>query len=131
MQSKGFDIHIGIIGRDKNITELQQSRVRKNYTTPRFLAELEYLTSLPHTFLSFELAQLYGVPYLKSVGKQMGLPIADSSPHYEKILSVNSNRAYVSEIEESAEIMGGDLEIKDSREKARALRIAAESRKDE
>lgn len=99
-QDKGFDVHIGIIGRDKNIQDLQQKRLRGEGSTHMLLDLFPQLLSLPHTFLSFELASLYQVDYVKAIGKEMGLPVIEDSPLYKEIFSVNSNKRYVSQIEE-------------------------------
>jgi len=98
--SKGFNVQIGIISRDKNILELQQTRLRGEPTSEHFHNALEYLTSLPHTFLSFETAMIYQLDYVEAIGKLMGIPINLVSEHYEKIFSINSNKAYISQIDE-------------------------------
>ena len=99
---KGFNVHVGIIGRDTNILELQQKRLRGISTSHHFLEQVPYLTTLPHTFLSMELAQLYQIDYIKSIGKALDLPVVSHSVKYKEIFGVNSNRPYIQQIEEGA-----------------------------
>ena len=97
---KGFDVQIGIIGRDKNILALQQERLRGTTEIETFKEEMQYLTQLPHIFLSMELAALYKADYIRNIGALMGIPVNHQSSLCNTILDVNANKPYVSQIEE-------------------------------
>jgi hypothetical protein len=92
--SKYADIKVAIIGRDKTILNVQQTRVRKQPTTSIALDAFEYLFRLDHVFISQELYQLYGNAYLQSVSKQLDFPIA-----YQAIKE-DANSKYINTIDE-------------------------------
>jgi hypothetical protein len=74
--SKYVDVQTVIIGRDKNILNTQQARVRKQATVDIALTNFEYLYKLNPIFISQELYQLYGNSYLQCISKQLDFPIA-------------------------------------------------------
>ena len=97
------DIQILVIGRDQNILEHQQTRVRGRHTTPLFLEQLDdviyhYTTS----FASQEMLYLYGLKYLQQVERDMGLSdweISQSNAALVTILEKDANAKYISQTE--------------------------------
>lgn len=87
------DVKVAIIGRDVNILEYQQERVRGQITLDSFKNELEYLLLLNPMFISQELYQLYGNSYLQSISKQLDFPILE-----QKIYE-DANKKYIQDIE--------------------------------
>ena len=71
------DVSVAIIGRDKNILQYQEQRVRGKSTYESALVSFEYLYSLDPVFISQELYQLYGNYYLRSISKLLDFPILD------------------------------------------------------
>lgn len=75
--SKYATIKVAIIGRDKNILQYQEERVRGKATYESALINFEYLYTLDPVFISQELYQLYGNNYLRSISKLLDFPILD------------------------------------------------------
>lgn len=75
-----------IIGRDRNILEHQQTRVRGHHTTPRFLEQLDFFMDKKHIFVSQELLYLYGIKYVNSIEQQLHIPKNINIAEIEKIL---------------------------------------------
>jgi len=75
---KYCDVVIGVIGRDRNILEQQQTRVRKGHTTPTAIEQFEQLYNICEDthFISHELFFLYGANYLKILSRDLDFPIA-------------------------------------------------------
>ena len=69
---------ICIIGRDRNILEHQQNRVRDGHTTPTAIEHFEQLYNICDDthFVSHELFFLYGANYLKILSRDLNFPIA-------------------------------------------------------
>jgi len=100
---KIFDVQLIILGRDKNILEVQQQRVRNTHTTPKFIKYVKSLLrfGLPTQFASQELFFLYGREYLKTLSKTTGFPIPFNSKKFVKdFLNCESNRKYIRYIKE-------------------------------
>jgi hypothetical protein len=98
-----FDITIVILGRDKNILEVQQRRVRSAHTTPRFLKKIKTLMDfeLPTFFASQELFFLYGSYYLKLLSTMTQFPIPYKNKSFVKdFLECESNKKYVTAVRE-------------------------------
>jgi len=95
------DVEICIIGRDQNILEYQQQRVRGNHTTP-LAAEAfnELLEEMDVTFLSQELLYLYKDKYLQQLASDLQWPIAYYDPDINEILKNDANRKYVKDVHE-------------------------------
>ncbi|MDA9374006.1 hypothetical protein N9R43_01355 [bacterium] len=94
------DIQVLVIGRDKNITEFQQERVRGRVTTNMFMKQLPNLLQHNVTFASQELLYLYKLPYLQWMEAQLGLSsdeLTVSSTILDRILMINSNTKYISQ----------------------------------
>jgi hypothetical protein len=95
------EIDIAIIGRDQNILEYQQERVRGVHTTPLALDYFDYLfESFDVTFLSQELLYLYKSRYLEQVEKLLDFPIAHYDPELDVILQEDANRKYIKRSDE-------------------------------
>ena len=93
------DVKFVVIGRDQNILELQQQRVRGKITTPVFEEQLEYIVSHHDTiFASQELLYLYRINYLNWLEKQIGVKeITKDADRLSKILHQDANTKYVSQ----------------------------------
>jgi hypothetical protein len=90
---KYADVKVAIIGRDKNILNYQETRVRGMSTYESALASFEYLYTLDPVFISQELYQLYGNNYLRSISKQLDFPII----YQER--SADANAKYIHPVE--------------------------------
>lgn len=92
VQNLGYRVKIAILGRDSNILEYQQSRVRGGPTLSQALEE--YSKFAQPTFLSYELLHLYGRSYLQKVERELEFPIAWDNPQLAEILKEDSNSKY-------------------------------------
>ena len=93
-----FDVTVAVIGRDRNILEYQQQRVRNAHTTPQLLQLLEDLPNVH--YISHELLFLYQGQYLKSLSKQLDFPIAHNHKTLlDDFLKTDSNRKYIQNID--------------------------------
>lgn len=87
---------LAVIGRDINILQNQQLRVRGEITLPKFLEELDNtVDEYPVTFISHELAVLYRSRYLRELEQRLAFPVAWDDSRVEEILAVNANANYV------------------------------------
>jgi hypothetical protein len=88
----GIDIQIGIITRDKNILELQQSRVRGKSTLDKFMSVLNSIdqAKLSYHFLSHESLVLHELRYVNYLNKLFNFPTISK---YE--LNSNANKKYI------------------------------------
>lgn len=91
-QQLGIKVKFAVLGRDRNIVEMQQQRVRNDVTLPQALAEFAPFAN--PVFLSYELLHLYGTKYLETVSKQLEFPIAIKDPRLTAILSEDTNVKY-------------------------------------
>ena len=98
---KFADVQFLIIGRDENITTLQQERVRGKHTTPIFIKELDNIIFNYRTiFASQELLYLYKMHYLNWLEREIGLlqtELTSNDNSLSKILVKNSNTKYISQ----------------------------------
>ena len=95
-----FDcVNYMIIGRDRNILEHQQTRVRGGVTYPRFLENMHHFLDKQHVFVSQELVYLYGIQYINSIESTLGLPLNTSVKKVEEILIQDQNRKYMHYVE--------------------------------
>ena len=95
VEQQGINVKIVVCGRDQNILENQQSRLRNEHTTPLFMKQL--LSFKSSVFLSYELLYLYKDQYLQSL--DLNIPIAWDSPCIFEILKNDSNKKYVHYVE--------------------------------
>ncbi|CAB5221260.1 hypothetical protein UFOVP247_121 [uncultured Caudovirales phage] len=93
-----IDSQVVVIGRDKNILDLQQRRVRGGPTWGTMQILLNNLEEPPF-FVSQELLYLYRGHYLRSLEKQLDFPIEWSSPLVDKILEKDANEKYIVQCE--------------------------------
>lgn len=95
------DIEVAIIGRDPNILEYQQERVRGSHTTPLAIESFDYmLERFDVNYLSQELLYLYRERYLQTIERQLDFPIAHFDPELETILTQDANRKYIKRADE-------------------------------
>jgi hypothetical protein len=90
----GIRVKIAIIGRDRNILNYQQTRVRGDVTYDIALAEYERLRTWSPVFLSYELLHLYGDLYLQQISQQLEFPIDFDHVQLNKILTDDTNSKY-------------------------------------
>ena len=94
---KKFDsVVVCIIGRDRDILNIQQTRVRKGHTTPIALEQFDKLADVK--FISTELLFLYGEQYLKALQKDLDFPVAwNHATLIKDYLKENTNKKYLIE----------------------------------
>ena len=90
----GIESQVVVIGRDRNILDLQQRRVRGGPTWGMMHILLNRIEEPPF-FVSQELLYLYRKHYLMSLEKQLQFPIDWKNPAVEKILQEDANQKYV------------------------------------
>jgi hypothetical protein len=95
----GIRVKIAIIGRDRNILNYQETRVRGQATFETALKEYEKLMTWDPVFLSYELLHLYGSPYLRQLQKQLEFPIDYKHPGLANILVDDTNSKYFKPID--------------------------------
>lgn len=99
--SEYCDVQVALIGRDPNILEYQQERVRGVHTTPIALDTIQSILDITDvTFLSQELLYLYKASYLEQLEVQLDFPIAHYDPELDVILSEDANRKYIKRADE-------------------------------
>ena len=92
LQIAGVRIKFAVLGRDKNIVQMQQTRVRGAPTLATALAEFDQLAA--PVFLSYEMLHLYGVKYLENIQQQLAFPIAVNDARLKDILAEDTNAKY-------------------------------------
>lgn len=90
----GITVKIAVIGRDVNVLEYQEQRLRDRVTYTEFLNQLTSIEMYDPVFISQELVYLYKQTYLKQLSKQLDFPIDYENPSVDWILNENSNRKY-------------------------------------
>ena len=90
----GIRVKIAIIGRDRNILQYQETRVRGQATFETALKEYKKLMTWDPVFLSYELLHLYGAQYLHQLQKQLEFPIDFNDPGLNNILQDDTNSKY-------------------------------------
>ena len=90
----GIRVKIAIIGRDRNILDYQQTRVRGEPTFDTALVEYEKLRTWDPIFLSYELLHLYREDYLRQIAKQLEFPMDFAHPQLTNILVDDTNSKY-------------------------------------
>jgi hypothetical protein len=92
VQNLGHRVKFAVLGRDRNIVEMQQARVRGAPSLATALAEFSQLAA--PVFLSYELLHLYGRKYLETVSQQLAFPIAVDDYRLKDILAEDTNAKY-------------------------------------
>jgi len=90
----GYDVKIAIIGRDQNVLQYQQTRVRGAASTDHFRSHLPWLCLHDPVFLSTELLYLYGMDYLRTLRRQLKFPIYVEQAQLDEILKQDPNSKY-------------------------------------
>jgi hypothetical protein len=90
----GYDVKIAIIGRDQNVLQYQQTRVRGTASTDHFRTWLPWLCLHDPVFLSTELLYLYGQDYLRTLRRQLKFPIYIEQAQLDEILKQDPNSKY-------------------------------------
>ena len=96
---QGIQVKIGIIGRDRNILQYQQTRVRGEPTFEIALKEFEKLKTWAPVFLSYELLHLYRHAYLQQISQQLKFPVDFEHPRLNEILIDDTNSKYFNAVE--------------------------------
>lgn len=95
------DIDVAIIGRDRNILQNQQERVRGSHTAPLALQHFNWLFDNHQvTFLSQELLYLYRQNYLEQISRDLEWPVSYWDPDIDVILEKDANQKYVKTVDE-------------------------------
>jgi len=92
VERQGVEVKVAIVGRDRNILDVQQKRIRKESTLPLFMRQLKGIDN--PIFLSYELLYLYKNDYVKSL--DVNIPV-DSNVNW--LLEDDANSKYVHSIE--------------------------------
>jgi hypothetical protein len=96
-QTIGLQVKFAVLGRDRNIVEMQQQRVRKGVTLAQALTEFAQFAQ--PTFLSYELLHLYREQYLQQLSQQLAVPIACTDPRLKEIIQEDTNAKYFSAVD--------------------------------
>jgi hypothetical protein len=96
-QSIGLNVKFAVLGRDRNIVEMQQQRVRKGITLSQ--AQAEFAQFAQPTFLSYELLHLYQEQYLQQLSQQLAFPIAWADARVKEIIQEDTNAKYFSAVD--------------------------------
>ena len=91
---QGINVKIAIIGRDSNILQYQERRVRGEPTYDLALQEYQRLRTWNPVFLSYELLHLYRDLYLQQISRELEFPIDYTSPQLANILQEDTNSKY-------------------------------------
>jgi hypothetical protein len=97
VQNLGHTVKFAVLGRDQNIVQMQQQRVRSSVSLPKALAEFDTLAA--PVFLSYELLHLYKKKYLENISRQLNFPIDVNSPRLAEILAEDTNTKYFSPVD--------------------------------
>jgi len=92
VQNLGYRVKLGVLGRDKNVLDYQETRVRGQCTYEQAVAE--YAQFAQPTYLSYELLHLYGAQYLQKLERELEFPIAWDDPQLAEILAEDANSKY-------------------------------------
>lgn len=92
VQNLGYRVRLAVLGRDKNILDYQECRVRGQSTFDQAVAE--YSKFAHPTYLSYELLHLYGAQYLQRLERELEFPIAWDNPQLKEILAEDTNAKY-------------------------------------
>jgi hypothetical protein len=90
----GYNLRLAIIGRDQNVIQHQQTRVRGVHSYPHFSRKLSSLCLHNPVFLSTELLYLYGIHYVRSLIPILNFPINITQSQLASILTKDPNSKY-------------------------------------
>jgi len=100
LQVSGLRVKFAVLGRDRNIVQMQQTRVRGAPTLATALSEFDQLAA--PVYLSYEMLHLYGTKYLENVQQQLAFPIAVNDARLTDILATDANAKYFQPIKHHA-----------------------------
>lgn len=89
----GIKADVVILGRDQNILDHQEQRLRGQRTYEQ--ARQLYETLRPRCYLSYELLQLYQRQYLLALSHLLDFPIASDHPMINTIIGEDANKKYL------------------------------------
>jgi hypothetical protein len=95
----GLTVKFAIIGRDRNILNFQETRVRGESTFKLASEQYKRLATWNPVYLSYELLQLYQSEYLRQLSTQLEFPIDYSNIQIDEILKEDSNTKYFNPVE--------------------------------
>lgn len=98
VQNLGYRVKLAVIGRDRNILQHQETRVRGGVTLEQ--AVEQYAKFAQPSFLSYELLHLYGRQYLQKLERELEFPIMWDSPELDNILKEDANNKYFHAVSE-------------------------------
>ena len=98
VQNLGYRVKLAVIGRDQNILQYQETRVRGGITLDQAVAE--YAKFAQPTFLSYELLHLYKKQYLQKIERELEFPIDYNNPELDNILREDTNSKYFHAVEQ-------------------------------
>ena len=96
-QLVGLQVKFAVLGRDRNIVQMQQQRVRNGITLSQALNEFAQFAQ--PAFLSYELLHLYQEQYLKQLSQQLAFPIAWADSRVKEIIQDDTNAKYFSAVD--------------------------------
>jgi len=95
----GLDIQFAIVGRDRNILNFQETRVRGEPTLNSAIEQYRQLATWRPVYISYELLQLYQGDYLQQLSTQLEFPIDYSNTQIDEILKDDTNQKYFQPVE--------------------------------
>ena len=98
VQNLGYRVKLAVIGRDRNILQHQERRVRGGVTLEQ--AVEQYARFAQPSFLSYELLHLYGRQYLQKLERELEFPINFDSEELDNILAEDANNKYFHAVSE-------------------------------
>lgn len=98
VQNLGYRVKLGVLGRDRNILDYQETRVRGQKTYEQAVAE--YARFAQPAYLSYELLHLYGAQYLQKLERELEFPIAWDNARLKEILAEDTNYKYFQPVDQ-------------------------------
>lgn len=98
---KRLKVKLVIIGRDQNVLGYQEERVRGKVTFDQLLQQMPQLSRFDPTFVSQELLYLYKQDYLRSLARELHIPIAIDDLTIAEMLNSDTNAKYFAPAGES------------------------------
>ncbi len=98
----GINVQLGVITRDKNILEHQQTRVRKQSTIHNFMEMLDKVDAegIKYHMFSHESLVLHGSRYTSYIMDLVGYPNEFDKDIIDEIVKHNSNKKYMKYVDE-------------------------------
>jgi len=96
----GLRVQFAIVGRDRNILEFQETRVRGEPTYNLAVEQYKKLATWRPVYLSYELLQLYQGDYLQQLSTLLEFPIDCNNAEIDTILKDDTNQKYFQPVEQ-------------------------------